>query len=119
MATLPVGAGLGSSAALSVATAAALVQVHAALTSGGSGEGVLDGAAAPVTIGEFGAGVPPAPAIRSVINDWAFSAETLFHGTPSGLDNTVSTCVRLCRLLLAPVGRAPRCCRAARGCAHE
>ncbi len=93
MATLPVGAGLGSSAALSVATAAALVQVHALLTAGSGAGNVVDATAAPVVIGDFGTGVPPTAPARSIINDWAFCAETLFHGTPSGLDNTVSTCV--------------------------
>lgn len=67
--TLPVGAGLGSSAAVSTAAAAALLGAHAA-------------ASWPT---------PLNAAAREAINAWAFAAETLFHGAPSGLDNTVAT----------------------------
>ena len=73
--TLPVGAGLGSSAAVSVATAAAALDA-AARARGGVGAALarpLDG-----------------PTL-AVVNAWAFAAESVFHGSPSGLDNTVST----------------------------
>ena len=77
--TLPVGAGLGSSAAVSTALSAALLQAY----EGFHGRGEV-----------WCAQSSPAPLERKVqeaINDWAFSAETLFHGSSSGLDNTVST----------------------------
>ncbi|KAJ1448756.1 ribosomal protein S5 domain 2-type protein [Pelagophyceae sp. CCMP2097] len=59
---LPVGAGLGSSAACAVATTAALLE----------------------------AAQPGAAADLQVVNMWAFAAEIVSHGTPSGLDNYVS-----------------------------
>ena len=65
--SLPIGAGLGSSAAVSAACAAALLHARARLPA------PLDAAA------------------LAAVNAWAYSAETLFHGAPSGLDNTVAT----------------------------
>lgn len=60
--SLPIGAGLGSSAAMCVATAAALWRlIHSE---------ELD---------------------LKEINAWAYAAETFLHGSPSGLDNTIST----------------------------
>ena len=56
---LPLGAGLGSSAAFAVATAAALCAQR----------GIRD---------------------RDIVNQWAFTAEVICHGTPSGLDNAVA-----------------------------
>jgi mevalonate kinase len=58
---LPVGAGLGSSASFSVCGAAALLKFHG-----------LD-------------------ATDDAINRWAFLAEKIIHGNPSGIDNTVAT----------------------------
>ena len=78
--TLPIGAGLGSSAALSTAASAALLQ--AALRWGSSASSSSSSSALPS---------PLCPATLHAINGWAFCAETLFHGTPSGLDNTVAT----------------------------
>lgn len=85
--TLPVGAGLGSSAAFAVSTAGALMDALA--QAQGSGWGMWGGG---------GGGVAPprgwAPADASwlpCVNDWAYSCEMLFHGVPSGLDNTVAT----------------------------
>jgi len=75
--SLPVGAGLGSSAAVCTALAAALLDAEARLGGGGGGAG--------------GEAAPPPRAQLERINAWAFAAETLFHGTPSGLDNTVAT----------------------------
>ncbi|KAG0078826.1 Mevalonate kinase [Linnemannia elongata] len=67
---LPVGAGLGSSASYSVCVATALLQLNGYL-SAGTGMDVA--------------------AQRDLVNQWAFQAEKVIHGNPSGIDNTVST----------------------------
>jgi len=59
--TLPVGAGLGSSAAFSVCCAAGMLKLF---------RGEMD---------------------LHIINSWALLAEKIIHGTPSGVDNSVST----------------------------
>ncbi|TMW63606.1 hypothetical protein Poli38472_002547 [Pythium oligandrum] len=58
----PIGAGLGSSAALCVALAGALTQF-----------------------------IPSTKLTLEQINEYAFSAEVILHGSPSGVDNTVSS----------------------------
>ena len=72
---LPVGAGLGSSAAFGVACAAALLRMSIVHASH----------------------LPPPPVGRptndqlEIINTYSFYSEMLLHGTPSGIDNAVST----------------------------
>jgi len=69
--SLPISAGLGSSAAYSVALASSLLYSH---------------------------GILPTPSENNVItreqadvvNAWAFLAEKVIHGNPSGVDNTVA-----------------------------
>jgi mevalonate kinase len=70
---LPVGAGLGSSAAFGVASAAALVLLS------------LSPTAQTQAIGR------PDPASLEQINQYAYYSEILLHGTPSGIDNAVSS----------------------------
>lgn len=65
---IPVGAGLGSSAALSVAVSAAFHVIQHSATSDATF--VAD---------------------EATINHWAFQCEKLFHSTPSGIDNAVCT----------------------------
>jgi mevalonate kinase len=77
--TLPIGAGLGSSAALSVALAAALVDANLRLAAAAKGAAGISRDAC-----------PPSAAELELINGWAFCAEELFHGSPSGLDNSVA-----------------------------
>ncbi|KAF9923727.1 hypothetical protein FBU30_006208 [Linnemannia zychae] len=67
---LPVGAGLGSSASYSVCVATALLKLNGYLES-------ITGL--------------DVEAQRDLINQWAFQAEKVIHGNPSGIDNTVST----------------------------
>lgn len=69
--TLPIGAGLGSSASYSVALASALLYSHQHI------------------------GLPTEKKIDKkdleTVNRWAFLGEKILHGSPSGVDNTVSS----------------------------
>lgn len=71
-ATLPIGAGLGSSASFSVALAAAFLLLSGDIASpdgnSAANETALD-----------------------LINRWSFIGESCVHGTPSGIDNAVAT----------------------------
>ncbi|GAA6010092.1 hypothetical protein JCM10207_007555 [Rhodosporidiobolus poonsookiae] len=73
--SLPISAGLGSSAAFSVAAAASLLYTH----------GVV-----PLPASSSSAD-PLAAQHAELVNAWAFLAEKVIHGTPSGVDNTVAT----------------------------
>jgi mevalonate kinase len=83
---LPVGAGLGSSAAFSVACAAALVRLTlwnpASITSSSNEHDENE---------KYPEHYQPNRAQLEMINQYAFYSEMLLHGTPSGIDNTVST----------------------------
>lgn len=70
--SLPISAGLGSSAAYSVAVASSLLYTH----------GILPASSQAADISREHA---------DVVNAWAFLAEKVIHGTPSGVDNTVAT----------------------------
>lgn len=71
---LPIGAGLGSSATVSVIIVTTLLLISGAIEQpnlanhAGRGKATLD-----------------------VINKWAYTGEQCIHGTPSGVDNTVAT----------------------------
>ncbi|GMH81862.1 hypothetical protein TL16_g09067 [Triparma laevis f. inornata] len=65
-AALPVGSGLGSSAAACVSCSAALLKLLVPLST-------------------------PALPHKKLINEWSYLAECIVHGTPSGIDNSVST----------------------------
>ncbi|KAI1259367.1 hypothetical protein F5Y18DRAFT_420757 [Xylariaceae sp. FL1019] len=72
--TIPIGAGLGSSASIAVCLAAALLLQIRTLSGPHPDQ-------------------PPEEARLQIerINRWAFVAEMAIHGNPSGVDNTVST----------------------------
>lgn len=72
---LPLGSGLGSSAALCVALSAALLSFSDSVTLDLSHQGWL-------LYGENE---------LELLNKWAFEGEKIIHGRPSGIDNTVST----------------------------
>ena len=76
---LPIGAGLGSSAAYAVASSLAilLLRQHLSASLQPPSSAALDFAC-------------PSKAAREHVNQWAFVCETLIHGTPSGVDNTCS-----------------------------
>ncbi|RUS77543.1 hypothetical protein EGW08_014697, partial [Elysia chlorotica] len=74
---IPVGAGLGSSAAFSVALSSALLQLSGVVSS----EKVSDNVAT----------WPSAD--LDTINKYAFLGEKMIHGQPSGIDNSISTYV--------------------------
>jgi mevalonate kinase len=81
---LPIGAGLGSSAAFSVALAGALLLLRQHM--------MHDVVSGPWNIADLASGTkvkPPVETLR-LVNDWAYAAEVVIHGTPSGLDNYTS-----------------------------
>ncbi|KAL4379758.1 hypothetical protein GQ457_02G039090 [Hibiscus cannabinus] len=71
---LPLGAGLGSSAAYCVALSAALLALSA-----------------PVELDKSQKGWFTLKAEAELVNKWAFEGEKIIHGRPSGVDNSVST----------------------------
>ncbi|KAE9615967.1 putative mevalonate kinase [Lupinus albus] len=72
---LPLGSGLGSSAAFCVALAAALLAFTDSVLVDVNHQGWLS----------FGV------KDLDLVNKWAFEGEKMLHGKPSGIDNTVST----------------------------
>ena len=79
---LPIGAGLGSSAAFSVALVGALMLYRQrTMADVLSKEDVGSDVAVPAT---------PPPSVLAIINEWSYSSEIVIHGAPSGLDNTTS-----------------------------
>lgn len=71
--SLPISAGLGSSAAVSACLASSMLYTHGHRTL------------------PTRADAPLPEADTSEINRWAFLAEKVIHGQPSGVDNTVAT----------------------------
>lgn len=95
------GVGLGSSAAYNVALAAALFQFFTPSAIS------LTGA----TSRSWTKSQKPEKAHALIINSWAFNAEKLMHGTPSGIDNSVSTfggAVSLKKGVLDPIEKVPK-----------
>lgn len=78
--SLPIAAGLGSSAAYSVAAAGSMILLRKRIYDLENASKSKELEWREATESETGG-----------INDWAFCAEALFHGQPSGLDNTVSS----------------------------
>lgn len=72
---LPLGSGLGSSAAFCVALSAAILALSDSVTMEFSHQGWQ----------VFGENE------LELVNKWAFEGEKIIHGKPSGIDNTVST----------------------------
>lgn len=77
---IPIGAGLGSSAAFGVCISAAFYMYTMSLTQ-------------PNFVKTFNDSASPEERdeLNNVVSSWAFLCERIMHGTPSGLDNTVCT----------------------------
>ncbi|KAJ6570174.1 Cys/Met metabolism PLP-dependent enzyme-domain-containing protein [Mycena vulgaris] len=92
-ATLPVGAGLGSSASFSTCAATALLLVNRAITLPPPPQPTSADAgtfSAPhVHVSHQGRRFIP-PGTAEQVNKWAFVAEKVLHGNPSGVDNSVA-----------------------------
>ncbi|KAJ7116398.1 cystathionine beta-lyase [Mycena epipterygia] len=90
-ATLPVGAGLGSSASFSTCAATTLLLVNGAITLPPPPQpSSTAGSSAPhVHVSHQGRRFIP-PSIAEQVNKWAFTAEKVLHGNPSGVDNSVA-----------------------------
>ena len=106
---LPAGAGLGSSAAYSVCLSTAFllgcgkIPFPTKKTSGNAGSLVKLRHIAEATNSDCGNGVTGKTWEQchlDAISEWSLEAEKLVHGTPSGIDNTISTNGRQVRGLI-------------------
>ncbi|KAF7332040.1 Cystathionine beta-lyase [Mycena kentingensis (nom. inval.)] len=89
-ATLPVGAGLGSSASFSACVAASLLLANRGIDlPPPPAPSTNDGVAPHVHVSHQGRRFVP-PAVADRVNKWAFISEKILHGTPSGIDNSVA-----------------------------
>ncbi|KAF9266510.1 cystathionine beta-l [Marasmius fiardii PR-910] len=85
-ATLPVGAGLGSSASFSTCAATALLLLQERISVPYLPPPSSDGH---THLSHQGRRAIP-PRTAEVVNKWAFIAEKILHGNPSGVDNSVA-----------------------------
>ncbi|KAK2460918.1 hypothetical protein APHAL10511_007388 [Amanita phalloides] len=84
-ATLPVGAGLGSSASFSTCSACALLLLHGRIIP----PATSDPEASHGHVSHQGRRAIPL-SMAEEVNKWAFVAEKILHGNPSGVDNCVA-----------------------------
>jgi len=84
---IPIGAGLGSSAALSVCSAGGLYLHSKQRGRAPLLETITDITATPRDLNQ----VDLTGDEKKKISEWAFMFEKIMHGTPSGIDNSVST----------------------------
>jgi len=82
---IPIGAGLGSSAALSVCSAGALYLYSKQKKRVQLTESIMDTATRDLSKLDLSGDE------KKKISEWAFMFEKIMHGTPSGIDNSVST----------------------------
>ena len=89
--TLPVGAGLGSSAAFSACVATALLLLHQRVEIPplpAPTRQPTESEPGHIHVSHQGRRAIP-PTVAEEINRWAFVSEKVLHGTPSGIDNTI------------------------------
>jgi cystathionine beta-lyase/mevalonate kinase len=90
--TLPVGAGLGSSASFSVCAATALLILHERISIPNQpprSRRATISTPAHIHLSHQGRRAIP-PAVAEEVNRWAYIAEKVLHGNPSGVDNSVA-----------------------------
>ncbi len=87
-ATLPVGAGLGSSASFSVCAATTILLLHRRISIPKLPL-PTDPTTGHVHVSHQGRRALP-PATAEEVNRWAFISEKILHGNPSGVDNSVA-----------------------------
>ena len=100
---LPFGAGLGSSAAYSACLAAGILICCGDISVRKEGKSSSESQWLPIEVKEYlqerGISLDEAGGVSccgyageelDVINKWSYEAEGLVHGTPSGIDNTIS-----------------------------
>ncbi|KAG6861995.1 hypothetical protein C0995_008182 [Termitomyces sp. Mi166 len=86
--TLPVGAGLGSSASFSTCAATALLLLQRRITIPAPPDPASP-SKGHIHVSHQGRRALPQP-LAEEVNRWAFVAENILHGNPSGVDNSVS-----------------------------
>ncbi len=92
--TLPIGAGLGSSAAISVCLSAALLTLNNRIVSPLTEEEQIQEESNSENKSECSSNKSESNINKSsvdIIDHWAFISEKCIHGNPSGIDNTVSS----------------------------
>ena len=90
--TLPVGAGLGSSASFSTCAATTVLLLHQRISIPSlprPAHQPHDGDPGHIHVSHQGRRAI-APTIAEEVNRWAFVAEKILHGNPSGVDNSVA-----------------------------
>lgn len=90
--TLPIGAGLGSSASFSACASTAILLLHQRISvpplPAPTRESSKDDPGH-IHVSHQGRRAIP-PAIAEEVNRWAFVSEKILHGNPSGVDNSVA-----------------------------